>query len=77
MVVLVRAAVCSRAVALGIPFLAAAAAELVEKYLPGHIPDLVGFGYNLVGVGGALWLGRGAWGKSEIRSSKSETMPKA
>ena len=64
MVVAVRAALCSRPFALGIPLLAAAGAELVETYLPGHIPDLVGFGYNLAGVGGALWLGRGAWGKS-------------
>jgi len=62
MVGVVRTALCSRPFALGIPFLAAAGAELVEKYLPGHIPDLVGFAYNLVGVGAALWLGRKLWG---------------
>lgn len=51
----------SSRLALAVPLLAAAAAELVQRFMPGHVPDLLGFGYNLAGVGGALLLCRSLW----------------
>ena len=36
--------------ALAVSLLAAAAAEVIQAWLPGHTPDLLGFAYNLLAV---------------------------
>ena len=52
-----------------IPLAAAAAAELVQKYLPGHFPDWMGFFYNLAGVSLGLLLAAGRGQAREPRAS--------
>jgi hypothetical protein len=47
--------------ALGAALLAAAAAEIIQAWLPGHIPDLIGFVYNLVAVTATYLLFWNRW----------------
>ncbi len=59
--------------ALGVPILMAVLAEGVQKYLPGHIPDMVGLLYSLGGVTLAWGLFRRCF--CQIRQSQTQMNP--